>query len=139
MARPKKRLSPSTLLFTLGRRMALPNYIPTGITRNYREAYNIFACSGILFNHESPRRGETFVTRKITMGLKAISAGKQDCLLLGNLNASRDWGHAKDYVRAMWLALQQDTARRLCNRHRRRPYTVRQFVEACAPYFRNAD
>ena len=79
------------------------------ITVNYREAYNMFACNGILFNHESPRRGETFVTRKITMGTAAIALGKQDCLYLGNLNAQRDWGHAKDYVEAMWKMLQQDT------------------------------
>lgn len=78
------------------------------ITKNYREAYNMFACNGILFNHESPRRGETFVTRKITMATAAIALGKQDCLYLGNLNALRDWGHAKDYVEAMWRILQQD-------------------------------
>jgi len=79
------------------------------ITKNYREAYNMFACNGILFNHESPRRGETFVTRKITMATAAIAMGKQDCLYLGNLNSQRDWGHAKDYVEAMWRILQQDT------------------------------
>lgn len=78
------------------------------ITKNYREAYNMFACNGILFNHESPRRGETFVTRKITMAAAAIALGKQDCLYLGNLDAQRDWGHAKDYVKAMWLILQQE-------------------------------
>lgn len=78
------------------------------ITKNYREAYNMFACNGILFNHESPRRGETFVTRKITMAAAAIALGQQDCLYLGNLDAQRDWGHAKDYVEAMWLILQQD-------------------------------
>ncbi|PZX50270.1 GDPmannose 4,6-dehydratase [Algoriphagus ratkowskyi] len=78
------------------------------ITKNYREAYGMFACNGILFNHESPRRGETFVTRKITMATAAIAMGMQDCLYLGNLEALRDWGHAKDYVRAMWLILQQD-------------------------------
>jgi GDPmannose 4,6-dehydratase len=78
------------------------------ITKNYREAYKMFACNGILFNHESPRRGETFVTRKITMAAAAIALGKQDCLYLGNLNAQRDWGHAKDYVEAMWRILQQD-------------------------------
>ena len=80
------------------------------ITKNYREAYNMFACNGILFNHESPRRGETFVTRKITMATAAIALGKQECLYLGNLNALRDWGHAKDYVEAMWRILQQDIA-----------------------------
>ena len=79
------------------------------ITVNYREAYNMFACNGILFNHESPLRGETFVTRKITRGVSKIALGLQDCLYLGNLNAQRDWGHAKDYVEAMWLILQQDT------------------------------
>lgn len=76
---------------------------------NYREAYNMFACNGILFNHESPLRGETFVTRKITRAVAAIAQGLQDCLYLGNLNARRDWGHAKDYVDAMWRILQQDT------------------------------
>ncbi len=78
------------------------------ITKNYREAYNIFACSGILFNHESPVRGETFVTRKITKALARIKLGLQETLYLGNLDALRDWGHAKDYVRAQWLMLQQD-------------------------------
>jgi GDPmannose 4,6-dehydratase len=78
------------------------------ITVNYREAYGLFACNGILFNHESPRRGETFVTRKITRGLAYISQGLQDCLYMGNMNALRDWGHAKDYVRLQWLILQQD-------------------------------
>jgi len=80
------------------------------ITKNYREAYGMFACNGILFNHESPRRGETFVTRKITMATAAIALGKQDCLYLGNLNSQRDWGHARDYVEAMWRILQQDAA-----------------------------
>jgi GDPmannose 4,6-dehydratase len=75
---------------------------------NYREAYNMFACNGILFNHESPLRGETFVTRKITRAVAAIAQGLQDTLYLGNLNAQRDWGHAKDYVEAMWRILQQD-------------------------------
>lgn len=79
------------------------------ITVNYREAYGMFACNGILFNHESPRRGETFVTRKITMAAAKIALGLQDVLYLGNLNAQRDWGHAKDYIEAMWLMLQQDT------------------------------
>ena len=78
------------------------------ITVNYREAYDMFACNGILFNHESPIRGETFVTRKITRAAARISLGMQDCLFLGNLDAKRDWGHAKDYVEAMWLMLQQD-------------------------------
>lgn len=79
------------------------------IVKNYRESYGMFACSGILFNHESERRGETFVTRKITIGLSNILKGKQDCLYLGNLNAKRDWGHAQDYVYGMWLMLQHDT------------------------------
>ncbi|MBD0404301.1 GDP-mannose 4,6-dehydratase [Flammeovirga sp. EKP202] len=80
------------------------------ITVNYREAYNMYACNGILFNHESPIRGETFVTRKITRAVSKIALGLQDTLYLGNLNSKRDWGHAKDYVKAMWLILQQDTA-----------------------------
>jgi GDPmannose 4,6-dehydratase len=104
------------------------------ITKNYREAYNMYACTGILFNHESPRRGETFVTRKITRGLKAISEGKQDYLQLGNLNAKRDWGHAKDFVDAMWLMLQQKTPKDYVIATGEQ-YSVRQFVEACAPYF----
>jgi GDPmannose 4,6-dehydratase len=78
------------------------------ITVNYREAYGIYACNGILFNHESPRRGETFVTRKITQGLCNIAQGLQQCLYLGNLNALRDWGHARDYVRMQWMMLQQN-------------------------------
>jgi GDPmannose 4,6-dehydratase len=81
------------------------------ITVNYRESYGIYACNGILFNHESPRRGETFVSRKITRGLANISQGLEDCLYLGNLNALRDWGHAKDYVEMQWLMLQQEEAR----------------------------
>ena len=79
------------------------------ITVNYREGYNMFACNGILFNHESPLRGETFVTRKITRGISKIALGLSDCLYMGNLDAKRDWGHAKDYVEAMWLILQQET------------------------------
>ena len=78
------------------------------ITINYREAYNMFACNGILFNHESPRRGETFVTRKITRGLSRIDEGLESCLYMGNLDSLRDWGHAKDYVEMQWLMLQQD-------------------------------
>src|SRR6202043_2257375 len=77
------------------------------ITVNYREAYGLYACNGILFNHESPRRGETFVSRKITRALARIHLGLQDTLHLGNLDAKRDWGHARDYVRAQWLMLQQ--------------------------------
>ena len=78
------------------------------ITVNYREAYGMYACNGILFNHESPRRGETFVTRKITRGLANISQGSEDCLYMGNLDALRDWGHAKDYVRMQWMMMQQE-------------------------------
>ncbi len=79
------------------------------ITVNYREAYGLYACNGILFNHESPLRGETFVTRKITRGLSRIRVGLDHCLFLGNLDARRDWGHARDYVRAQWLMMQQET------------------------------
>jgi len=78
------------------------------ITVNYREAYGMYACNGILFNHESPRRGETFVTRKITRGLANIAQGLEKCLYMGNMDALRDWGHAKDYVRMQWMMLQQD-------------------------------
>jgi len=80
------------------------------ITVNYREAYGMYACNGILFNHESPRRGETFVTRKITRGLANIAQGLESCLYMGNINALRDWGHAKDYIRMQWMMLQQDEA-----------------------------
>ena len=80
------------------------------ITVNYREAYGLYACNGILFNHESPRRGETFVTRKITRGLANIAQGLEPCLLMGNIDSLRDWGHAKDYVRMQWMMLQQDAA-----------------------------
>jgi GDPmannose 4,6-dehydratase len=80
------------------------------ITVNYRESYGMYACNGILFNHESPRRGETFVTRKITRGLSNIAQGLEDCLYMGNIDARRDWGHAKDYVRMQWLMLQQEAA-----------------------------
>jgi len=104
------------------------------ITKNYRESYGMYACSGILFNHESPRRGETFVTRKITRALKAISKGKQDCLYLGNLDALRDWGHARDYVEAMWLMLQQNNPDDFVIATGKQ-YSVRQFVEEAAPYF----
>lgn len=103
-------------------------------TKNYREAYGMYACSGILFNHESPRRGETFVTRKITRGLKAISEGKQKVLTLGNLNAKRDWGHARDFVEAMWLMLQQETPDDYVIATEEQ-HTVRKFVEQSAPYF----
>ena len=95
------------------------------ITVNYREAYGMHASNGILFNHESPIRGETFVTRKITRAVAAIASGLQDQLYLGNLDAKRDWGHARDYVEGMWLMLQQAEARRLCARHRRNPFGAR--------------
>lgn len=98
------------------------------ITVNYREAYNIFACNGILFNHESPRRGETFVTRKITRAVAAIIAGKQDRLTLGNLDAKRDWGYAGDYVEAMWLILQQEEPKDYVIATGE-THTVREFVE----------
>ena len=104
------------------------------ITKNYREAYGLHASSGILFNHESPRRGETFVTRKITRGLSQISVGLQDCLYLGNLDAKRDWGHAKDYVRAMWLMLQQDEPDDYVIATGEQ-YSVREFVNKAAPFF----
>ena len=104
------------------------------IIKNYREAYGFHASSGILFNHESPRRGETFVTRKITQGLSKISVGLQKVLYLGNLNAKRDWGHAKDYVEAMWLMLQQDEPDDYVIATGEQ-YSVRDFVEEAAPYF----
>ena len=104
------------------------------IIKNYREAYGMHCSSGILFNHESPRRGETFVTRKITRGLSQISCGLQDCLYLGNLDAKRDWGHAKDYVEAMWLMLQQDEPDDYVIATGKQ-YSVREFVEKAAPFF----
>lgn len=104
------------------------------IVKNYRESYGLHASSGILFNHESSRRGETFVTRKITRGLSSISTGKQDVLYLGNLNAKRDWGHAKDFVEAMWLMLQQDEPDDYVIATGKQ-YSVREFVEEAAPYF----
>lgn len=98
------------------------------ITVNYRESYNLFACNGILFNHESPRRGETFVTKKITKAVANIFKGKQDFLTLGNLDAKRDWGHAKDYVYAQWLILQQDKPEDYVIATGE-THTVREFVE----------
>jgi GDPmannose 4,6-dehydratase len=98
------------------------------ITVNYREAYGIYACNGILFNHESPRRGETFVTRKITRGMANISQGLEDCLYMGNIDALRDWGHAKDYVRMQWMMLQQDAAEDFVIATGSQ-YSVRQFIE----------
>jgi GDPmannose 4,6-dehydratase len=104
------------------------------ITKNYRESYGMYACTGILFNHESPRRGETFVTRKITRALSRISTGEQQILELGNLNAKRDWGHAKDFAEAMWLMLQQDEPDDYVIATGEQ-YSVRDFVEEAAPYF----
>ncbi len=101
------------------------------ITVNYREAYGLYACNGILFNHESPLRGETFVTRKITRALARIALGLQDCLFLGNLSAQRDWGHARDYVEMMWRMLQQDHAEDFVIATGVQ-YSVRQFVEFAA-------
>jgi GDPmannose 4,6-dehydratase len=101
------------------------------ITINYREAYNMFACNGILFNHESPLRGETFVTRKITRGLTRIKAGLQSCLYLGNLEAKRDWGHARDYVEMQWLMLQQDKPEDYVIATGQQ-YSVREFIETAA-------
>jgi GDPmannose 4,6-dehydratase len=98
------------------------------ITVNYREAYGIYACNGIMFNHESPRRGETFVTRKITRGLANIQQGLDDCLYMGNIDALRDWGHAKDYVRMQWLMLQQDKPEDFVIATGKQ-YSVRQFIE----------
>ena len=100
------------------------------ITINYREAYNMFACNGILFNHESPIRGETFVSRKITRALTRIKLGLQDCLWLGNLDAKRDWGHAKDYVQMMWLMLQQAEAKDYVIATGVQ-HSVREFVQEC--------
>lgn len=101
------------------------------ITVNYREAYGMYACNGILFNHESPVRGETFVTRKITRSLSRIALGLQDCLYLGNMDALRDWGHAKDYVRMQWMMLQQDTAEDFVIASGEQ-HSVREFVETAA-------
>lgn len=101
------------------------------ITVNYRESYGLYACNGILFNHESPRRGETFVTRKITRGLSNIAQGLEDCLYMGNLDALRDWGHAKDYVRMQWMMLQQDQPQDFVIASGKQ-YSVRQFIQWAA-------
>lgn len=101
------------------------------ITVNYRESYGMYACNGVLFNHESPRRGETFVTRKITRGLANIAQGLQSCLYMGNLDALRDWGHAKDYVRMQWMMLQQDEPRDYVIATGVQ-YSVRQFITMAA-------
>ncbi len=104
------------------------------IATNYRESYNMFVCNGILFNHESPRRGGTFVTKKITHALAQIQVGEQDKLYLGNLDARRDWGYAKDYIEAMWLMLQQDNPDDYVIATGE-THSVREFVEEAAPYF----
>ena len=103
------------------------------ITVNYREAYGLFACNGILFNHESPRRGETFITRKITRGLSRIDEGLSDCIYLGNLNSKRDWGHAKDYVEMQWLMLQQENPQDFVI-STGRSESIRKFAEISAYY-----
>lgn len=103
------------------------------ITVNYREAYGIYACNGILFNHESPRRGETFVSRKVTKALTRIALNLQDCLYLGNLDAKRDWGHARDYVEMQWLMLQQEKPRDFVIATGKQ-FSVRQFVELASSY-----
>ncbi len=105
------------------------------ITVNYREAYGIYACNGILFNHESPRRGETFVTRKITRGLTRINEGLQSCLYMGNLDSKRDWGHAQDYVKMQWLMLQQEKPEDFVIATGRME-TVRNFIEISAKYLK---
>ena len=103
------------------------------ITRNYRESYNLFACNGILFNHESPRRGETFITRKITIAIGKILKGEQEYLTVGNIYAKRDWGYAKDYITSMWLMLQQnkpdDYVIATNNQH-----SVKEFIELAFEY-----
>ena len=97
------------------------------ITVNYRESYGLYACNGVLFNHESPRRGETFVTRKITRGLTNIAQGLEPCLYMGNIDSLRDWGHAKDYVRMQWMMLQQDVAEDFVIATGKQ-YSVREFI-----------
>lgn len=104
------------------------------ITKNYRESYDMFACSGILFNHESPRRGDNFVTQKIVFALNNIKNGTAEILEIGNLNAKRDWGHAKDFVRAMWLILQHDTPMDFVVATGEQ-HSVREFIELAAPRF----
>ena len=103
------------------------------ITINYREAYNLFACNGILFNHESPRRGETFVTRKITIGASRIKYGLQECLYMGNIDAKRDWGHAKDYIEMQWLMLQQEKPEDFVIATGKQ-YSVRDFINLASMY-----
>ncbi|MCM8814637.1 MAG: GDP-mannose 4,6-dehydratase, partial [Candidatus Omnitrophica bacterium] len=103
------------------------------MARNYRESYDLFVCNGILFNHESPRRGETFVSRKITRAIASILAGKQECLYLGNLKAKRDWGFAPEYVEAMWMMLQQEKADDFVI-GRGESHSVEEFVESAFSY-----
>ena len=103
------------------------------ITINYREAYGMYACNGILFNHESPRRGETFISRKVTRALSRIKLGLQDCLYIGNLNAKRDWGHARDYVEVQWLMLQQPYPEDFVIATGRQ-FSVREFINLAASY-----
>src|SRR6202021_1916210 len=103
------------------------------ITVNYRESYGMYACNGILFNHESPIRGETFVSRKITRGLTRIKLGLQDCLYIGNLDAKRDWGHARDYIEMQWLMLQQDHPEDFVIATGRQ-YSVRDFIDKAAAH-----
>ena len=103
------------------------------ITVNYREAYGMYACNGLLFNHESPRRGETFVTRKITRGMSRIDAGLEECLFMGNLDAMRDWGHARDYVEMQWRMLQQDQPEDFVIATGRQE-SVRRFIELSAKF-----
>ncbi|WP_027187356.1 GDP-mannose 4,6-dehydratase [Desulfovibrio cuneatus] len=104
------------------------------ITVNYRESYNMYACNGILFNHESPMRGETFVTRKVTRGLARIALGLDSCLHMGNINSLRDWGHARDYVQMMWLMLQQEQPEDFVIATGEQ-HSVREFIEVCAAHF----
>ena len=127
MATPQDELTP----FYPRSPYAISKLYAYWITINYREAYGMYACNGILFNHESPRRGETFVTRKITRGLTQIHKGKKDCLSLGNLDAKRDWGHARDYVDMQWRMLQQKTAEDYVIATGRQE-TVRTFIEISA-------
>lgn len=118
-----------TFLFLLYNLLACAKLYGYWITVNYREAYNMFACNGILFNHESPRRGENFVTRKITRSVAKIFLNQLQCFELGNLDSKRDWGHAKDYVEAMWLMLQEETPKDFVIATGE-THSVREFVEA---------
>ena len=120
-------------LFTPRSPYAVAKLYSYWITVNYREAYNMFACNGILFNHESPRRGETFVTRKVTRGLARIFYGLDKKLYMGNLDALRDWGHAKDYVYAMWLMLQQDKPEDFCISTGKKT-SIRDFIKLASSY-----